>query len=98
MWQGVASPAMSNPPKIETLVAELEIMLGRINGLHEVLWHLAGALPPELAARAIELIEQGHPKVQADLLAAPVAERTISEHQRIVAEALQILRGVASRG
>lgn len=86
--------------RLDKIEGNVEIMLGRLNGLHEVVWHVIRQLPPDLAARIADEVERGHARSQADLIALPLAERTINEHQRMVSEGVQLLRAAsgASRG
>lgn len=71
--------------EIETLSANVEIMLGRLNALHAAVHVLvrSNGLPAESLARALTDAAQ---RVAADAVAAPIAQRTCDEMQRVLGE------------
>jgi len=83
--------------RLEALEKNLNIMLGRVNGLHSLLYTIARELPPEIAVKCVEAAEAAEEKLIADSVAAPVPDDMIDEMNRVVAEGIFVLKAAAEQ-
>ena len=83
--------------RLEALEKNLNITLGRVNGLHSLLYTIARELPPEVAAKCAESAEAAKEKIIADRVAAPVPDDMINEMNRVVAEGIFVLKAAAKQ-
>ncbi len=84
-------PRKGLPMDSKRIAAELAVMLGRINALHEGLYVIARHLPQTVAMDAADDLRRAGEAVDADALASPVADVTLDEHQRVRRELVLIL-------
>lgn len=75
----------------EELMNDLQLMLGRLDGVHAALAVIAGSLPPDAARAAAAKLRAGSEPVIADALASPIADTRLQEMQRVMAELLMVL-------
>jgi hypothetical protein len=78
--------------KLEKLEANLNIALGRINGLHALLYVIARSLPIDIAKVCAENAELAKEKVIADSVALPIPDSMMNEQIRVLEEGVKILR------
>lgn len=68
----------------EELLKDLNLMLGRLNGLHAAVAVIAGSLPAAAAQAAASKLREGAERAHADALALPVADIQIQEMLRVM--------------
>ncbi len=74
---------------------DLQIILGRLNGLHASVLTIARALPPAVASEAAQKLQVASERVNADALASPIAEATVNEMERVMREFVFVLKAAA---
>ena len=72
-------------------IRDIDIMMGRVDALHAFCAVIARSLPPDVASTAHSQISSAIPKINADLLAAPVSDRRIDEMLRVLSELQAVL-------
>jgi hypothetical protein len=77
--------------EIEALQLNLQIAVGRLNGLHTVLLVIARSLPSEVAQKAARELRRAAEAVHSDALAMPVPEELIAEQMRVQLELAGVL-------
>lgn len=75
----------------EELMKDLQLMLGRLHGVHAALCVIAGSLPTTTAQAAAAQLRRGTEQVHADALASPVADVQIQEMHRVMRELTMVL-------
>lgn len=75
----------------EKLMKDLNVMFGRLNGMHAALSVIAGSLPPDAAKAAASKLRAGTEHVRADVLALPVPDVQMEEMIRVMREMLMVL-------
>ena len=72
-------------------LAELHVVIGRVNALHAFCAVIARSLPPTVAAIAEANLKDAHARVEADALASPIAEPHLQEMTRVLSELQHVL-------
>jgi hypothetical protein len=75
----------------ENQINDINIMMGRVDALHAFCAVIARSLPPPIASTAYNQISTAIPKINADLLAAPVSDHRIDEMLRVLGELQGVL-------
>lgn len=83
--------------QMDTLQANLDIALGRINALEILLVVIARQLPPELASKCALEATAALNRIEGDLVAAPVADATLEWLRRGVQTGIQVLTAAANQ-
>ena len=76
----------------EEQIKNISILQGRIDALLAFCAVIARALPPDLASNAYTQISAAIPKMDADLLAAPIPDHQIHETQRVLCQLQGVLQ------
>ncbi len=79
----------------ENLMNDLNLMLGRLNGLHAAVLTIARTLPAEQAQTAAAAMRDASEKVHSDALASPVSDTQINEMHRVMSEIAVVLQHAA---
>lgn len=76
-------------------LAELHIVIGRVNALHTFCAVIARSLPAPIAAVASVNLQDACARVEADAVASPLPEPHLQELLRVTGELQRVLQAAA---
>jgi hypothetical protein len=82
--------------RMETIEANVAIMLGRLNGMHAVVLTVLREMPKPVASAAARALGVARQKVEADAVASPIPEATLHEMLAVIDQARQVLSAAAN--
>lgn len=80
--------------RVETLEANMDIALGRLNALHQFAIQVAADRENSTNQMAVNFLA-ATARVEADLIASPLPNAMVTEHLRVAGELASILRNAA---